>query len=352
MNGKRTRVLIIDDSALVREILSRGLAADEEIEVVGVASDPYKARDLIVKTEPDVLTLDVEMPRMDGLEFLRKLMPQHPIPVLMVSSLTASGSQITLDALAAGAVDFVLKPSLNIQAALSEMMKELRQKVKIAAAVDVKRWQQVSAANNQKNGGEVASLVKTTDKIIAIGASTGGTEAIRKIISALPAHSPGVVIVQHMPAGFTKMFADRLNTLSEMNVREAQSGDRVMTGHVLIAPGNYHMQLIRSGGNYRVICRDGAMVCGHRPSVDVLFRSVAKYAGANAIGIMLTGMGADGADAMVKMRQTGARTLAQDEATSVVFGMPKEAYLRGGAELQTPLDQIPRVMNEFLIGMN
>jgi len=347
-----TRVLIVDDSALVREILTKGLSVDPDIQVVGTASDPYRARDLIISLKPDVLTLDVEMPRMDGLEFLRKLMPQYPIPVVMVSSLTASGSKITLDCLASGAIDFILKPSNGIQSGLSDMMEELREKVKMAASVDVSHWQRNRQVDVGAQREKMHSLARTTDKILAIGASTGGTEAIRQIISVLPAHTPGTVIVQHMPAGFTKMFAERLNSLSEMEVKEAESGDRVMTGHVLIAPGNFHMQLIRSGGMYRVICRDGGRVCGHRPSVDVLFRSVAKYAGQNAIGVMLTGMGHDGADAMVKMRQAGARTVAQDEASSIVFGMPKEAYLRGGAEFLSPLDRMPLVINEFLTGMN
>jgi two-component system chemotaxis response regulator CheB len=346
------RVLVVDDSALVREILNRGLSADPDIEVVGTASDPYRARDLIISLRPDVLTLDVEMPRMDGLEFLRKLMPQYPIPVVMVSSLTASGSRITLECLTSGAIDFVMKPASDLTSGLGEMMEELREKVKMAATVDVSHWLK---ARKEENGGskeKLHNLTRTTDKVLAIGASTGGTEAIRQIISVLPAHTPGTVIVQHMPAGFTRMYAERLNTLSEMEVKEAQSGDRVMTGRVLIAPGNFHMQLIRSGGTYQVICRDGSRICGHRPSVDVLFRSVAKYAGQNAIGVMLTGMGYDGADAMVKMRQSGARTVAQDEATSIVFGMPKEAYARGGAEFLSPLNQIPIVINDFLAGMN
>ncbi|MCD4693733.1 MAG: chemotaxis response regulator protein-glutamate methylesterase [Calditrichales bacterium] len=349
---KKARLLIVDDSALVREILARGLGMDSSIDVVGTAADPYKARDLIVKLKPNVLTLDVEMPRMDGLEFLRKLMPQYPLPVLMVSSLTKSGSQITLNALESGAIDFVLKPSTDIKAGLSGMMEELREKVKMAAAVDVSKWKKNASDLKRKKPVTIKSLAKTTDKVIAIGASTGGTEALRKVLTALPANTPGIVVVQHMPAGFTKMFADRLNTLSELEIKEAKSGDRVMTGHALIAAGDYHLQIIRSGGTYRVVSRNGAKVCGHRPSVDVLFRSVAKYAASNAIGVMLTGMGADGADAMVKMRNAGARTVAQDEATSVVFGMPKEAYKRGGAELLKPLDKIPEMIKKYLEGMD
>ncbi len=347
------RVLIVDDSAMVRDVLHRGLESDPGIEVVGSANDPYQARDLILKSKPDVMTLDVEMPRMDGLEFLKKLMPQYPLPVLMVSSLTASGSQITLDALASGAIDFVLKPASDVRNGLSAMMDDLRQKVKMCAAVDVSGWKRNFINKKSLTKVEInASLTTTTDKVIAIGASTGGTEALRRLISALPVNTPGIVVVQHMPAGFTRMFAERLNAITDLNVKEAKSGDRVMTGHVLIAPGNYHMQIMRSGGVYRVVCRNGDLVNGHRPSVDVLFRSVAKYAGANAIGVMLTGMGSDGADAMVKMRRNGARTVAQNQDTCVVFGMPKEAYLRGGAEDLQPLDEIPNVVKHYIDGMN
>ncbi|MFZ0389702.1 MAG: chemotaxis response regulator protein-glutamate methylesterase, partial [Calditrichia bacterium] len=321
---------------------------DPEITVVGTAGDPFRARDQIIKLQPDVLTLDVEMPRMDGLEFLRKLMPQYPLPVIMVSALTRQNSNITLNALAAGAIDFVLKPNQDVAQNLNGMMKELREKIKMAASVDVSHWKHKKREIPAIKKVRFDSLAQTTDKVIAIGASTGGTEAIRKIITVLPANTPGVVIVQHMPAGFTKMFAERMNELSIMEVKEAESGDRVMTGRVLVAPGNYHMKLLRSGGDYRVTCEDGEQVCGHRPSVEVLFRSVAKYAGANAVGIMLTGMGRDGAEGMLAMRQAGARTVAQDEATSVVFGMPKEAYLRGGAEKLAPLHNIPVILQEYL----
>lgn len=342
------RVLIVDDSALVREILTRGLSMDPEIEVVGAASNPYRARDLILKLHPDVLTLDVEMPRMDGLEFLRKLMPQYPLPVLMVSALTDRGSRITLEALEAGAVDFVTKPSVDVARGIREMMTELRAKVKMAAGVDVRHQNR-----SRRNARPVAALssealLKTTDKIIAIGASTGGTNAIRQVVSAFPPNMPGVVIVQHMPAGFTRMFAERLDSLSRMQVKEARTGDRVMTGQVLIAPGDFHLRVVRSGGIYRVVCDQGKPVNGHRPSVEVLFHSVAQHAGKNAVGIMLTGMGADGADAMLEMRRAGARTVAQDEATSVVFGMPREAFKRGGAEQLAPLTKIPEIVRDYL----
>ncbi|HQV31880.1 MAG TPA: chemotaxis response regulator protein-glutamate methylesterase [Calditrichia bacterium] len=349
---KKTRVLVVDDSALVRNMLTRGLSMDPHIEVVGSAGDPFQARDAIVKLRPDVLTLDVEMPRMDGVQFLRKLMPQFPLPVIMVSSLTQRGSQITLDALGAGAVDFVLKPDLDLAKGLEGMMIEIRSKVRMASRVDVRHWKgrAPAAGGNGTAAAQntVRALPRTTDKVIAIGASTGGTEAIREVITALPAHSPGVVIVQHMPAGFTKMFAERLNAQSAMEVKEAESGDRVITGRVLVAPGDQHIQLVRSGGEYRVVCRFGQRVCGHRPSVEVLFRSVAKYAGPNAIGVMMTGMGHDGADGMVKMRESKSRTMAQDERTSVVFGMPKEAYQRGGAEQLVPLQNIPDVIKTYL----
>ncbi|OHB25682.1 MAG: chemotaxis response regulator protein-glutamate methylesterase [Desulfuromonadaceae bacterium GWC2_58_13] len=339
--NRKIRVLVVDDSALVRQILSQGLAMDPGIEVVGTATDPYSARDSIVKLKPDVMTLDVEMPRMDGLEFLRKLMPQYPLPVVMVSSLTQSGKQITLDCLEAGAVDFVAKPTSNMAQSLSIMLSELRTKVKIASTVNVSHWKN---RRDTLPGRGVArppkALAESTDKVIAIGASTGGTEAIKKVITEFPANMPGVVIVQHMPAGFTKMFADRLNQLCSMEVKEAESGDRIMTGRILVAPGGLQMRVKRSGGIYQVSCDDGELVSGHRPSVDVLMQSVAEQAGANAIGIMLTGMGSDGANGMLAMRKAGARNLAQDEASSVVFGMPKVAFERGGAEKLLPLHEI------------
>jgi two-component system chemotaxis response regulator CheB len=337
---KRIRVLIIDDSALVRNILEQGLGMDPGIEVVGAAADPYIARDMILKHRPDVLTLDVEMPRMDGVEFLKKLMPQYPLPVVMVSALTQRGKQITLDALEAGAVDFVSKPSTDVARGLNAMMMELRTKVKIACTANVSHWKHTKGTSAVGRLPETKALAESTDKVIAIGASTGGTEAIKNVITRFPATTAGVVIVQHMPAGFTKMFAERMNTLCAMEAKEAQDGDRVMQGRILIAPGDFHMTVKRSGGIYQVNCKPGEKVCGHCPSVEVLMNSVAKHVGANAIGVMLTGMGHDGADAMVAMRRAGARTLAQDEKTSIVFGMPKEAYERGGAERLVPLDNI------------
>jgi len=350
---KKVRVLVVDDSSLVRQILTTGLNQDPQIEVIGASPDPFKARDDIVKLQPDVLTLDVEMPKMDGVEFLRRLMPQYPIPVLMVSSLTERGGKITLDALEAGAIDFVTKPSSDVSRGLSAMMLDLREKVKMAAKVAVSRWKNKPAAAPQAAPQKQNYALSTsTDKVIAIGASTGGTEALRRLFAAFPPNLPGIVVVQHIPPGFSKMFADRANDITTAEVKEAQSGDRVMTGQILIAPGDKHMQVVRSGGQYLVECAPGEKVCGHCPSVDVMFRSVAKFVGANAIGVMLTGMGKDGAEAMVTMRQAGARTFAQDEKTSVVFGMPREAYERGGAERLVPLDNIPSVLIDVLSTQN
>jgi len=348
--AKPIRVLVIDDSALVRDILSKGLAMDPGIEVVGTASDPYIARDKIVSLKPDVLTLDVEMPRMDGVEFLRRLMPQYPLPVIMVSSLTEKGARITMDALAAGAVDFVSKPKADIARGLTSMLMELRTKVKIASTANVSHWKHKRFDKPRSVLAHSKALDESTDKIIAIGASTGGTEAIREVISQFPMTTPGVVIVQHMPPGFTKMFSERMNSLCQMDVKEAENGDRVMPGRVLIAPGAQHLRVKRSGGIYEAVVQPGDLVCGHCPSVEVMMQSVAEHVGANAIGVMLTGMGHDGADGMVAMRKAGARTIAQDEATCVVFGMPMEAHKRGGAEKLVPLPNIAKTVMELLSG--
>ncbi len=336
--AKVIRVLVVDDSALVRNILSQGLSMDPNIEVVGTASDPYIARDKIVELTPDVLTLDVEMPRMDGVAFLRKLMPQYPLPVVMVSSLTQRGKQITMDALDAGAVDFVAKPSSNVAAGLNAMLMELRTKVKIASTANVSHWKGKRVVPRAPSAAPCA-LAESTDKVIAIGASTGGTEAIRRVIEGFPANTPGVVIVQHMPPGFTKMFSERLNQLCQMEVREAVDGDRVRTGLILIAPGGVQLKVVRSGGFYLVRCGGKEKVSGHCPSVDVMMHSIAEHVGKNAIGGMLTGMGQDGAEGMLAMKNAGARCIAQDEATSVVFGMPRVAYEKGGAEQLVSLDK-------------
>ncbi len=347
--NRRIKVLIIDDSALVRDVLGAALAKDPGIEVVGTATDPYDARNKIVELKPDVLTLDVEMPRMDGVEFLRKLMPQYPLPVIMVSSLTERGKQITLQALEAGALDFVTKPKADMARGLQLLVFELATKIKIASTANVAHWKHKRpplASASAVTGAK--ALAESTEKVIAIGASTGGTEALREVLTKFPALAPGTVVVQHMPAGFTKMFADRLNELCEMEVKEAEDGDRILCGRVLIAPGGKHMRVVRSGGQYRVEVKAGELVNGHCPSVEVMMRSVAEHVGPNALGAMLTGMGRDGADAMKMMRDAGARCIAQDEATSVVFGMPKEAFERGGAERLVALPQIAAALMEML----
>lgn len=344
---KRIKVLIIDDSALVREILTRGLSSDPGLEVVGSAPDVFVGRDMIVKHRPDVLSLDIEMPRMDGIEFLKKLMPQYPIPVVVVSSLTQKGKEITIQALESGAVDFVPKPASDIARGLEDMMLELRTKLKIASSANVSEWKNKRFEKAQKKiiPPSAKALSESTDKVIAIGASTGGTEAIRKVVTMLPPTIPGIVIVQHMPPGFTKTFSDRLNEVSLVQVKEAESGDRVMQGRVLVAPGDYHMKVVRSGGIYEVEIFKEDKINGHRPSVDALFFSVAEQVAANAYGIMLTGMGGDGAKGMLAMKKAGAKTIGQDEATSVVYGMPKVAYEMGAVDIQTSLERIaPELM--------
>jgi two-component system chemotaxis response regulator CheB len=342
----KIKVLVVDDSALVREILSKGLAEDPEIEVVGTAPDVYVARDKIVFLKPDVLTLDVEMPRMDGIDFLKRLMPQYPLPVIMCSALAAPGAKATLEALEHGAIDFVLKPSTRVGTQLQEMLDELRTKVKMASRVDVSKWKRSDAKPQPRTAGGI--LVGTTDKVLAIGASTGGTVALREMITAFPPNMPGTVVVQHMPPVFTRLFAESLNAASQVEVVEARDGDRVLTGRVLIAPGDVHLEILRSGGVYLVRLRDGEKVNGHRPSVEVMFSSVARSVGSNAVGVILTGMGRDGAEGMLAMRQAGARTFAQDEATCVVYGMPRAAYECGGAERLVPLPEMNAAVAESL----
>jgi two-component system chemotaxis response regulator CheB len=338
---RKIKVLVIDDSALVRDILVKGLSKDPGLEIVGAAPDVFAGRDMIVKHKPDVLTLDIEMPRMDGVEFLRRLMPQYPIPVVVVSSLTQKGKTITMQALEAGAVDFVPKPATDIARGLNDMMVELRTKIKIAKSANVSHWKNKRFEKPIRVGEAGAkALSESTDKVIAIGASTGGTEAIRRIITQLPPTTPGIVVVQHMPQGFTKTFADRLNELALMQVKEAEDDDRIMTGRVLIAPGNYHMKVKRSGGNYIVKIVEGDKVNGHRPSVDIMMFSVAEHVGSNAFGVILTGMGSDGAKGMKTMRDAGSFNLGQDEKTSVVYGMPKVALDMGGVNRQVSLDDM------------
>ncbi|MBP7459730.1 MAG: chemotaxis response regulator protein-glutamate methylesterase [Candidatus Delongbacteria bacterium] len=343
---KKIRVLVVDDSALVREILTHGLVQDPGIEVVGSAPDVFVARDKIVELEPDVITLDIEMPKMDGVEFLRRLMPQYPLPVVIVSSLSQRGKKITVEALEAGAVDFVSKPTSNIADGLTRMMQELQTKIKIASTANVSHWKFKRHPPTELR--TTGSLAESTDKVIAIGASTGGTEAIIKVVEQFPRNAPGVVIVQHMPPGFTTMYADRLNQLCKMEVKEAINGDRVMQGQILLAPGDYHLKVVRSGGIYKVRCTQEEKLNGHRPSVDALFNSVAEQVGNNAIGIILTGMGNDGAQGLRSMRLAGSFNIAQDEATSVVFGMPKTAVELGAAHRIVPVDQIAFCVLDFL----
>ncbi len=329
------RVLIVDDSAIVRKIFSSELSRDPEIEVIGTAPDPFIARDRIVQLKPDVLTLDVEMPRMDGITFLKKLMKHFPIPTVVVSSLTQKGGELAMEALEAGAVEVMCKPGTSYT--VGDMSVELIGKIKAASFVKlVKKIESTKAAAKPKK----LSLSKTTNKVVAIGASTGGTQALTEVLKVLPRNSAGTVVVQHMPENFTRSFANRLNDICDMEVSEAKDGDSVIPGHVLIAPGNFHMMLARSGAKYYVRVKKGPLVNRHRPSVGVLFKSVAKYAGANAVGVILTGMGDDGAEGMLLMKQNGARTIAQDEKTSVVFGMPKEAIKIGGVDKVEPLQKI------------
>ena len=335
----------MDDSSLVRKILRAGLEADPQIEVVGTARDPYVARDLLVKLKPDVITLDVEMPRMDGVTFLKKFMPVMPTPTVMVSSLTQSGRAITMEALEAGAVDIITKPRIGLVDQFPEMMSELCLRVKAASRVNMRRHQKVHETHVSKVAEPSSSqaLDESTDKVIAIGASTGGVEALARIIPAFPAASPGIVIVQHMPEGFTTSFAERLNTLTHLRVKEAESGDRVIPGHVLLAPGGKrHMEVKRTGGEYRVLLREGEKVTFNRPSVDVLFDSVAKQVGQNATAVLMTGMGRDGAKGLKSILEAGGNTFAQNRATSVIYGMPQEAVNLGGVQRELALEQIPQ----------
>ncbi len=330
------KVLIIDDSSLMRKLLTEILRRDPEIEVVGAASDPIFARDLIKQRNPDVLTLDVEMPRMDGLTFLRNLMRLRPMPVVMVSSLTDRGAEATLTALALGAIDFVSKPKLDVAHGLSELGDEIVEKVKAAARIKPlalgDRPVPLPAAGRL--------LTTTTDRVIAIGASTGGTEAIARLLQQVPPDLPGIVIAQHIPAEFSRRFAERLNACTQLTVCEAKDGQPILIGHAYVAPGSHHLRIVRSGAKYVCSLGDDEPVNRHRPSVDVLFQSVAQFAGANAIGVILTGMGADGAGGLLTMRERGAYTIAQDKDSSVVWGMPGEAVKREAASAVLPLDGI------------
>lgn len=365
LQKRRIKVLIVDDSATVRQTLTRVLESDAEIEVIGTAADPFAAVRRMSEVAPDVITLDVEMPRMDGITFLRKIMSQHPIPVVICSSLVEDGSTTLHQALQAGAIDILLKPTIGVAEHLQDIRIQICDAVKAAAFAKLKALPasvgHASASGPQRKLTADAMLpppiaraashamAKTTESVVCIGASTGGTESLREVLEVLPAATPGIVIVQHMPEKFTASFAERLNSLCEMEVKEAADGDAVLRGRVLIAPGNYHMMLERSGARYYVSVKEGPLVSRHRPSVDVLFRSAARSAGSNAVGVIMTGMGDDGARGMKEMKDAGAYTIAQDEATSIVFGMPKEAIARGCVDRVVPLQSIAR---EILLAGN
>jgi len=357
----KIKVLIVDDSALVRQVMTEILNSNSEIEVVGTAQDPFDAREKIKKLKPDVLTLDVEMPKMDGITFLSNLMRLRPIPVVMVSTLTEKGADITFEALELGAIDFVSKPKIDVTDGLNEYAAEICEKVITASSINVSKISDRHARRTTSANSEPARVdpklsadavlekrsapktkLKTTDKIIALGASTGGTEAIKEVLMAMPANSPGIVISQHIPEAFSKPFAERMDKNSAMTVYEAVDGQQILPGYVYIAPGNRHLMVERSGARY--ICRlnDGPPVNRHKPSVDVMFRSVAQNVGPNAIGVILTGMGADGAEGLKEMLENGATTLVQDEKSSVVWGMPGEAYKIGAAKDQYPLEKIAK----------
>ena len=335
MAGRPVRVLVVDDSALVRTLMTELLGADPGIEVVGAAADPYIARDKIKQLEPDVITLDVEMPRMDGLSFLRNLMRLRPMPVVMVSTLTRAGAQVTLDALALGAVDFVAKPTLDVARGLAGHAEELAAKIKLAARARVGR---IADAAPVRVHGPLG--FRTTDRLLAIGASTGGVQALRDVLAQMPADAPATVMVQHIPAAFSAPFAERLNRNSRMTVVEAVDNQPLLAGHAYLAPGGRHLRVVRSGARWHCRIGDEDPVRGHRPSVDVLFESVAAHAGANASAALLTGMGNDGARGLLALRKAGADTLAQDQASSVVWGMPGAAVALGAAVEVLPLDRI------------
>jgi len=338
-NSKTIRVLVVDDSMVFREFLSLAISSKPGIEVIATANDPFEARDKLLQYRPDVMICDVAMPKMNGIEFIRKLIPQYPIPVIIISSI----SNVVFEAMDAGAVDFVAKPSLGNAKSVEQFVKELVEKIKIASTAKI-------IPNQLKRGVNCNTVYNNYDhnKIIAIGASTGGIEAITKILGSLPSSIPGIVIVQHMPPVFSRMFAERLNSLTNFNVKEAETGDYVGQGKVFIAPGDKHMRIKNISGRYKVECFEGEKVNGHCPSVDVLFESVAKEAGKNAIGVILTGMGYDGAKGLLAMKRRGAQTIGQDENSSIVYGMPKVAYNVGAVSKQLPLDKIASCILDVL----
>lgn len=347
-NNKKIKVMLVDDSAVVRQTLTEVLSSDKDIEVIAACHDPYVAAQKLKTMVPDVMVLDVEMPRMDGVTFLKKIMSQHPIPVIICSTLVEKGADTTIKALEYGAVNIIQKPTIGTKKFLEEAKIQLTDAVKAAAKVNIKkiclRRSEKSfkklTADAMLDAGKVGAMSATTDKIIVIGASTGGTEAIREVLTAMPQDCPGIVVVQHMPQGFTASFARRLNEECLINVKEAKDGDSILRGHALIAPGNFHTLVKRSGARYHVDVKDGPLVSRHRPSVDVLFRSASRYAASNVISAILTGMGDDGARGMKEMFDSGAYTVAQDEKTSVVYGMPAVAVERGGVIESLPLQKI------------
>lgn len=345
MKENKIKVLVIDDSAMIRQIIKKGLSVDPKIEVVATASDPYKARDKILKFRPDVLTLDINMPKMSGVEFLRKLMPQLPIPTVVVSSYSKKGAKITIEALNAGAVDFVSKPTASPNA-IENMMIELRNKVKLASKTNVSHWKKKNMLSNETKilAEKYQNLKTKKDKIIVIGASTGGTEAIRSIITTFPSTMPPIIISQHIPPGFSTSFAEGLNRDSRLKVKEAEDRELIEPNKVLIAPGDFHMQVYGTKDFLKVLLNQDRKVNGHRPSVDIMMFSAAKYIGDRVIGIMLTGMGGDGAKGMKAMKDAGAVNFAQDEESCVVFGMPKVAYQLGGVDRLVSLLKIPELI--------
>lgn len=343
--AKKTRVLIVDDSALVRQVLTEIFSSDPQLEVIDSVSDPFFAAKAIANELPDVITLDIEMPRMDGITFLRKIMTQHPIPVVIISSLTTKGTETAIKAMESGAVEIITKPQLATREFYEESKILLCDAVKAAALSKRKQYKPVRIVPKYSADAILASslkhdMLKTTESVVVVGASTGGTEALRVFLESMPVDSHGILVVQHMPENFTRTFANRLNEICKISVKEAENGDAVIRGRALIAPGNKHMLLKRSGARYYVEIKDGPLVNRHRPSVDVLFRSAARYAGQNSIGIIMTGMGDDGAKGLLEMKESGAHTVAQDENSCVVFGMPKEAIKLGAADRILSLESI------------
>lgn len=354
----KIRVVVVDDSALVRSLLAEIINRQHDMQCVGAAADPLAAREMIRELDPDVITLDVEMPRMDGLEFLSRLMRLRPMPVVMVSTLTEQGADITLRALELGAIDFVAKPRIGVSQGLNELASDIVDKIRVAAAAQIRRLATAPTANSAPAVNSAAGVSHgrpsgplprvSTEKIICIGASTGGTEAVREVLVPMPADAPAIVITQHMPPGFTTSFANRLDSLCKIRVAEARDGERILPGHAYIAPGGRHLRIERSGSNYVAVVEDTEPVNRHRPSVEVLFKSAARVIGPNAIGIMLTGMGADGASAMREMKDAGSYNYVQDEASCVVFGMPRMAIQHGAAHEVLPLNQIaPAVLTRL-----